>query len=67
MLIWLTSLPKLPTAPPGAPGGNTYYEGQIYNVVVTGSTDRKFLIAAGPPCWVWLPASHQTPYCSAST
>jgi hypothetical protein len=38
VLIWLTSLPKLPNPPTGAPGGNTYYEGQIYNVVVTGST-----------------------------
>jgi hypothetical protein len=37
VLIWLTSLPKLPKTPPGAPAGNTYYEGQIYNVVVTGS------------------------------
>jgi hypothetical protein len=37
VLIWLTSLPKLPKAPPGAPAGNAYYEGQIYNVVVTGS------------------------------
>ena len=50
VLIWLTSLPKLPTAPPGAPAGNTYYEGQIYNVVVTRQRRlRKLLTAAGSP------------------
>jgi putative peptidoglycan lipid II flippase len=37
VLIWLTSLPRLTKLPPGAPPGNTYYEGQIYNVVVRGS------------------------------
>ena len=37
ILIWLTSLPKLPKTPTGAPAGNTYYEGKIYNVVVSGS------------------------------
>jgi serine/threonine protein kinase len=37
VLIWLTNLPKLPKTPAGAPAGNTYYEGQIYNVVVRGS------------------------------
>jgi serine/threonine protein kinase len=37
VLIWLTSLPKLPTTPPGASGGNSYYEAQLSNVVVTGS------------------------------
>jgi hypothetical protein len=37
VLIWLTSLPKLSETPQGAPAGNTYYEGQIYNVVVRGS------------------------------
>ena len=38
VLIWLTSLPKLSKAPQGAAGGNTYYEGQVYNVVVRGSS-----------------------------
>lgn len=37
VLIWLTSLPELSKTPPGAPAGNTYYEGRIYNVVVRGS------------------------------
>jgi hypothetical protein len=37
VLIWLTSLPKLPNAPQGLPQNNTYYEGQIFNVVVHGS------------------------------
>jgi hypothetical protein len=37
VLIWLTNLPKLLKTPAGAPAGNTYYEGQIYNVVVRGS------------------------------
>jgi hypothetical protein len=37
VLIWITNLPKLPTTPPGAPAGNTYYEAQISNVVVRGS------------------------------
>ena len=37
VLIWLTSLPQLTKAPAGAPSGHTYYEGQIYNVVVSGS------------------------------
>ena len=34
VLIWITSLPQLTTPPSGAPAGNTYYEGQIFNVVV---------------------------------
>jgi hypothetical protein len=37
VLIWITNLPKLPSTPPGAPAGNTYYEAQISNVVVRGS------------------------------
>jgi hypothetical protein len=37
VLIWLTSLPRLPKTPPGAPSGNSYFEAQIYNVVVRGS------------------------------
>jgi len=37
VLVWLTSLPKLSKTPQGAGGGNTYYEGQVYNVVVRGS------------------------------
>ena len=37
ILIWLTNLPKLPKAPQGAPPTNTYYEGQIFNVVVSGN------------------------------
>jgi hypothetical protein len=37
VLIWLTNLPKLPQAPQGLPSTNTYYEGQIFNVVVSGS------------------------------
>jgi hypothetical protein len=37
VLIWLTSLPPLTKAPPGTSPGHTYYEGQIYNVVVRGS------------------------------
>ena len=37
VLIWLTNLPKLPQAPQGLPSTNTYYEGQIFNVVVHGS------------------------------
>ncbi len=37
VLIWLTSLPQLTTPPAGASGGDAYYEGQIYNVVVRGS------------------------------
>ena len=37
VLIWLTSLPQLSKAPAGAPPGHTYFEGQIYNVVVRGS------------------------------
>ena len=38
VLLWLTSLPKLSKTPQGAAGGNTYYEGQVYNVVVRGSS-----------------------------
>jgi len=37
VLIWLTSLPKLNKAPAGAPGGHTYYQGFVYNVVVRGT------------------------------
>ena len=37
ILIWLTNLPKLLKAPQGAPPTNTYYEGQIFNVVVSGN------------------------------
>jgi hypothetical protein len=37
VLIWLTNLPKLSNPPPGVQPGHTYYEGQIYNVVVSGS------------------------------
>jgi putative peptidoglycan lipid II flippase len=37
VLIWLTNLPKLPKRPQGAQPGHTYYEAQIYNVVVRGS------------------------------
>ncbi|MGH3281636.1 MAG: discoidin domain-containing protein, partial [Trebonia sp.] len=37
VLIWLTSLPKLSKAPQGASGGNAYYEGRLFNVVVRGS------------------------------
>jgi hypothetical protein len=38
VLIWLTSLPQLAKAPDGVPGGHTYYRGQIFNVVVKGSS-----------------------------
>lgn len=37
VLIWLTSLPPLQKVPAGQSPSNTYYEGQIYNVVVRGS------------------------------
>jgi hypothetical protein len=38
VLIWLTSLPKLPKMPQGAaPGHSGYYQAMIYNVVVRGS------------------------------
>jgi hypothetical protein len=37
VLIWLTSLPKLPKKPDGATSGHTYYQASIYNVVVRGS------------------------------
>ncbi len=37
VLIWLTSLPPLQKTPAGQSPSNTYYEGQIYNVVVRGS------------------------------
>ena len=37
VLIWITSLPQLPKAPAGTPAGHTYFEGQIYNVVIRGS------------------------------
>jgi hypothetical protein len=38
VLIWLTSLPKLQNAPAGASGGTSYYEAQLSNITVTGST-----------------------------
>ena len=37
VLIWLTNLPKLAAPPPGVTGGQSYYQGQIFNVVVKGS------------------------------
>ena len=37
VLIWISSLPQLQKAPAGAPAGHTYFEGQIYNVVIRGS------------------------------
>jgi serine/threonine protein kinase len=37
VLIWLTSLPQLPKPPPGQSSSNTYFEGQVFNVVVRGS------------------------------
>jgi hypothetical protein len=37
VLIWLTSLPKLPSMPQGVQPGHTYYRGQIFNVAVRGS------------------------------
>jgi serine/threonine protein kinase len=37
VLIWLTSLPPLQKTPAGQSPSNTYYEGQVYNVVVRGS------------------------------
>jgi hypothetical protein len=38
VLIWLTSLPKLPKMPQGAkPGHKGYYQAMIYDVVVRGS------------------------------
>ncbi len=37
VLIWLTSLPQLQKVPQGAPSASSYYEGQIYNVVVRGA------------------------------
>jgi putative peptidoglycan lipid II flippase len=37
VLIWLTSLPQLPKTPAGQSPSNTYYEGQVFNVVVRGS------------------------------
>jgi hypothetical protein len=37
VLIWLTSLPKLSSAPTGAAPGHTYYQGRIYNIVVRGT------------------------------
>jgi putative peptidoglycan lipid II flippase len=36
VLIWLTSLPQVSNPPDVAPG-HTYYQGQVYNVVVRGS------------------------------
>jgi putative peptidoglycan lipid II flippase len=38
VLIWLTSLPKLLNTPAGASGGTSYYEAQLANITVTGST-----------------------------
>jgi hypothetical protein len=37
VLIWLTSLPQLQKTPAGQSPSNTYYQGKVYNVVVTGS------------------------------
>jgi hypothetical protein len=37
VLIWLTSVPQLPKAPTGMSSAHTYFEGQIYNVVIRGS------------------------------
>jgi hypothetical protein len=37
VLIWLTSVPQLPKTPTGMSPGHTYFEGQVFNVVVRGS------------------------------
>ena len=37
VLIWLTSLPQLTKTPSGMSPAHTYFQGQIYNVVVRGS------------------------------
>jgi len=37
VLIWLTSVPQLPKTPSGMSSAHTYFEGQIYNVVIRGS------------------------------
>jgi hypothetical protein len=37
VLIWLTSVPQLPKTPAGMSSAHTYFEGQIYNVVIRGS------------------------------
>jgi hypothetical protein len=37
VLIWLTNLPKLAAPPTGVSGAHSYYQGQIFNVVVHGS------------------------------
>ncbi len=37
VLIWLTSVPQLPKTPSGMSPAHTYFQGQIYNVVVRGS------------------------------
>ena len=37
VLIWLTSLPQLTKTPSGMSSAHTYFEGQIYNVVIRGS------------------------------
>ena len=37
VLIWLTSVPQLQKTPNGMSPAHTYFEGQIYNVVVRGS------------------------------
>jgi hypothetical protein len=37
VLIWLTSVPQLPKTPTGMSPAHTYFEGQIYNVVIHGS------------------------------
>jgi hypothetical protein len=38
VLIWLTSLPQETKPPTGLPPGHTYFVGQVYNVVVRGSS-----------------------------
>ena len=37
VLIWLTSVPQLPKTPSGMSSAHTYFEGQVYNVVIRGS------------------------------
>jgi hypothetical protein len=37
VLIWLTSVPQLPKTPSGMSAAHTYFQGQVYNVVVRGS------------------------------
>lgn len=37
VLIWLTSVPQLPKTPNGMSPAHTYFQGQIFNVVVRGT------------------------------